>query len=99
MLDCMKRLGIDRLVLLTGDRKEVAYDLVNGFEFDRVEAGVLPKGEAQNCRRRDGARKRKIFDPEDEPGVMFVGDGVNDALALSRSSVGVAMARWAARSR
>jgi len=85
-LEGMKKLGINRRVLVTGDREEVARAVGEKIAFDRIEAGLLPES-------KDDIVEEEIKALRDRGGggVMFVGDGVNDALALNRADVGVAM--------
>jgi Zn2+/Cd2+-exporting ATPase len=80
-LAAMRMLGIDRLVLLTGDRATVAQEVGDALGMDEVVAEVLP------------ARKLEVVRSEQAAGrtVMMVGDGVNDALALGGADVGVAI--------
>jgi len=77
----MRTLGIDRLILLTGDRASVAREVGNALGMDDVVAEVLP------------AQKLEVVRAEQAAGhtVMMVGDGVNDAPALAGSDVGVAI--------
>jgi len=89
-LERMKDLGVRRRVLLTGDRADVANALAGTIGFDRVDAGVLPEAknevvdeEMSNLASVEGDGEGKA--------VMFVGDGVNDALALARADVGIAL--------
>ncbi|HVV82178.1 MAG TPA: cation-translocating P-type ATPase [Kofleriaceae bacterium] len=80
-LDAMRALGIDRLILLTGDREAAARDVGEALGFDQVIAEVLP------------AQKLEVVRAEQEAGrtVMMVGDGVNDAPALGGADVGIAI--------
>jgi P-type E1-E2 ATPase len=80
-LAAMRRLGVDRHVLLTGDRKAIAVQVGQALGMDEVIAEVLP------------AEKLEVVRSEQAKGrtVMMVGDGVNDALALSGADVGVAI--------
>ena len=77
----LKTLGVERSVLLTGDRKEVAQLIGTALEMDEIIAEVLPE------------QKLRTVHAEREAGrsVMMVGDGVNDALALASGDVGVAL--------
>ena len=80
-LTAARRLGIQRVVMLTGDREGVARGVAEELGFDDVIAEVLPEQKLDIVRaEQEGGRK-----------VMMVGDGVNDALALSRADVGVAL--------
>lgn len=80
-LKALRELGVSRTVLLTGDRAEVAQELADYLAVDEFQAGLLP------------AEKLRIVEEEAASGerVMAVGDGVNDAPALARADVGVAM--------
>lgn len=77
----LRALGLERSVLLTGDRKEVAAKIGAELEMDEIIAEVLPE------------QKLQTVHAEREAGnsVMVVGDGVNDALALASGDVGVAL--------
>jgi len=80
-LDAMRALGIGSLILLTGDRAAAAREVGAALGMDEVVAEVLP------------AQQREVVRAEQAAGrtVMMVGDGVNDALALGGSDVGVAI--------
>jgi len=77
----LRRLGLVRSVLLTGDRREVADQIGAALQTDEVIAEVLPE------------QKLEVIHQERQEGrvVMMVGDGVNDALALATGDVGVAL--------
>jgi Cd2+/Zn2+-exporting ATPase len=77
----MRELGITRLVLLTGDRADVAARVGELLGADQVIAEVLPTQKLEVVRAEQAAGRT----------VMMVGDGVNDALALSAADVGVAI--------
>ncbi|MBY6091855.1 heavy metal translocating P-type ATPase [Maritimibacter alkaliphilus] len=88
MIERLRHNGIARILLATGDRKEVADRVTRGLGLDAVHAGLSPNGKVSLV---DGERKHGL--------VMMVGDGVNDAPALAAADVGVAMgARGAAAS-
>ncbi len=80
--------GIERILLATGDRAEVAEQVTQGLGLDALRAGLRPD------------QKVLLVLSERKHGpVMMVGDGVNDAPALAAADVGVAMgARGAAAS-
>lgn len=80
----LKRLGVGRLVMLTGDRREVAHDVAGKLALDGYHAELLPADKVA-CVEQLLAEKPsgKI--------VAFVGDGINDAPVLKLADVGIAM--------
>lgn len=80
-LDDLRSLGIRRALLLTGDRPEVARHLAEHLGVDEYYASMLP------------TQKLEIVEKEGQGGqrVLAVGDGINDAPALARADVGIAM--------
>lgn len=80
----IKELGVAHTVMLTGDREEVAAHIAHEAGLDEYHAGLLPEGKI------DFLRSYLDEAPKGEE-VAFVGDGINDAPALIRSDVGIAM--------
>ncbi|BBP04493.1 cadmium transporter ATPase [Sulfuriferula plumbiphila] len=77
----LKRAGIKRVVMLTGDNLLAAQAIAGQVGVDEVHAGLSPED-----------KTRKVVELEAKYGkVMMVGDGVNDAPALAAAHVGVAM--------
>ena len=77
----LRALGVDRIVMLSGDRTGPARSVAKGIGIDDVRAELLPRDKIEmiaELRRSHG-------------GVAMVGDGVNDAPALAEATVGVAM--------
>lgn len=88
LLAGLRRLGVNRIVLATGDRRAVAEAVTEGLGLDAVRAELTP----------DQKVLLVLSERKDGP-VMMVGDGVNDAPALAAADIGVAMgARGAAAS-
>lgn len=77
----LKALGVERTVMLTGDRRDIAENIGRELQIDSVFAELLPA---------DKVEAVEELIPEHSP-VVFVGDGINDAPVLSRCDVGVAM--------
>lgn len=88
MLSALRRQGVSRILLATGDRQDVAERVAEGLGIDGIRAGLTPD------------QKVLLVLTERKHGpVMMVGDGVNDAPALAAADIGVAMgARGAAAS-
>ena len=76
----LKTLGIKKVIMLTGDKKENAYKIGNEVGIDTVYAELLPQDKVTQLEEtlKDGK-------------VAFVGDGINDAPVLARADVGIAM--------
>ena len=81
VLGWLRKDGVSSLHLVTGDTKPVAKAMAEDFEFDDYQAVLLPREKACYVEQLE-VRGRQV---------VMVGDGVNDALALASSSVGVAM--------
>lgn len=80
VIDSLRRLGIARITLASGDRRDVAEAVTVGLHLDAVHAELTPD------------RKIAIVQEEKRHGpVMMVGDGVNDAPALAAADLGVAL--------
>ena len=74
----LRELGVDRTVMLTGDRREVAENVANTLGLTEYHAELLPADKVTKVEALGG-------------NFAFVGDGINDAPVLARADVGIAM--------
>ena len=81
VLEQLHKLGINKTIMLTGDNEGVARAIADAVGLDEVKAGLLPEDKV-----------KAIKELEQRFGqVAMVGDGVNDAPAMARATVGIAM--------
>ena len=83
-MQALKRLGIQKTVMLTGDSLSVAQEVARAVGVDDVHAGLLPDEKVKQV--------NDLLAQKNENGALiFVGDGINDAPVLARADIGVAM--------
>ena len=80
----LKKAGVDKTVMLTGDAKKVANQVAASLEIDEVYSELLPADKVEKVEELLQARQGKAK-------LAFVGDGINDAPVLSRADIGIAM--------
>ena len=80
----LKKLGIERIVMLTGDNQAVADSVAKKLGLDSYLAELLPEGKVEAIEKLIGESKKGDK-------IVFVGDGINDAPVLARADVGIAM--------
>ena len=83
-LASLRRLGVTKTVMLTGDNEQVARQVAVQIGIDEVHSGLLPEQKVEQV--------EKLLTEQGGKGTLaFVGDGVNDAPVLSRADLGIAM--------
>ena len=80
----LRNLGVNRTVMLTGDRKEVAKDVAEKLGIGDFHAELLPDGKVEHV-------KTLLESKESGTSLLFVGDGINDAPVMALADVGIAM--------
>ena len=79
----LKKMGVRRTVMLTGDRREVAEQVAREVGITDYKAELLPQDKV--------AAVEALIAENGGKGLAFVGDGINDAPVLSRADIGIAM--------
>lgn len=77
----LRQLGVQKTVMLTGDREEPAKKIQQALEIDQVYARLLPQDKLTKLKELSKGKHN----------VLAIGDGINDALILQEASVGIAM--------
>lgn len=80
----LRIMGMQKLVMLTGDKKSKAHQIANELELDEIYSELLPQ---QKVEMMEMLASRKLKNER----LAFVGDGINDAPVLARADLGIAM--------
>jgi Cd2+/Zn2+-exporting ATPase len=83
MVNRLHHQGVERVIMLSGDQEDVAKKVADQLGLDEYRAGLLPEDKVSALDEFLNGRK--------EGKLAFVGDGINDAPALARADVGIAM--------
>ena len=80
----LKRTGVQKTVMLTGDTKRVAEQVAKNLGVDEVHSELLPADKVTQV-------EKLLAEKSPKAKLAFVGDGINDAPVLSRADIGIAM--------
>lgn len=83
-ISSLKRLGVEKTVMLTGDREAVGKNVAERLGLDEYHAELLPADKVAHV-------ERLLSEKTEGKSLAFVGDGINDAPVLKRADVGIAM--------
>ena len=83
-IEQLKQAGVDKTVMLTGDREEVGRHVAQQLALDEYHAELLPADKVTHV-------ERLLHEKATDKQLAFVGDGINDAPVLARADVGIAM--------
>ncbi|MED4054959.1 heavy metal translocating P-type ATPase [Niallia taxi] len=83
-ITALKKAGIKKTVMLTGDAAAVGRSVAKSLDIDEVYAELLPQDKVEQIEKLDAKKHAKEK-------ILFVGDGINDTPVLARADVGMAM--------
>lgn len=89
VIEALRALGLKRICMMTGDSEKTAASVAAELRLDEYHAEVLPQDKARFIQREHAAGRK----------VIMIGDGINDAPALSEADAGIAISDGAAIAR
>ena len=84
-VQALRRCGVNRIVMLSGDKEETVQAIGRELGIDEVYGGLMPDDKVTKVEELIASRRG------DKEKLVFVGDGINDAPVLSRADIGIAM--------
>jgi Cd2+/Zn2+-exporting ATPase len=78
----LKKLGINNLAILSGDKSDIVKDLADNLGFPKYYGDLMPEGKVAHIKELSGEKNTKV---------AFVGDGINDAPVMATADIGIAM--------
>ena len=85
-IEDLKKQGISKTIMLTGDKKEIAQDVAKKLEMNAVYSELLPDGKVEKL-------EEIIKYKTNNGNIAFVGDGINDSPVIAMADVGIAMGK------
>ncbi|MBF0300344.1 MAG: heavy metal translocating P-type ATPase [Oligoflexia bacterium] len=90
----LRRLGVEKIIMLTGDREDTAKMVARKLDIDTYYAELLPENKLsilENIIHKNKSKSKSKSNSTNQSLCMFVGDGINDAPVIARADVGVSM--------
>ncbi|WP_101773162.1 heavy metal translocating P-type ATPase [Peptostreptococcus faecalis] len=83
-IDELKNIGVENIIMLTGDSKSVASEISNKLGIKKYYSNLLPNKKVEIL-------EEIIYEKEEKTKVAFIGDGINDAPVIARADIGISM--------
>ena len=83
LVEKLRKVGVDRIIILSGDKKSVVDKVARELETDSAYSELLPEQKTEKI--------KEIMSENKKGGLLYCGDGINDSPSIALSDVGVAM--------